>query len=109
MFTIALLNNVLVCESPKCWGSPDKMMSVGPSSSGAPGPQELGGDREAPSMVMCSLAGLLSGDLRPKSFPTIPWGLRPAAPAAGQDPVGAGGEGSGLTRRMYFISFLLPF
>lgn len=56
-------------------------------------------------MVMGPLAGLLLGDFRP----TVPRGPRPPALPAGQDPMGAGGEGTGLTLRMNFISFLLPF
>lgn len=60
-------------------------------------------------MVMGSLAGLLLGDFRPKSLPTVPWGPRAPALPAGQDPMGAGGEGTGLTLRMNFISFLPSF
>lgn len=60
-------------------------------------------------MVMGSLAGLFLGDFRPKSLPTVPRGPRAPALPAGQDPMGAGGESTGLILRMNFISFLLPF
>lgn len=56
------LNSVLVCESPKHRRSLDEMMPGEPSSSGAQRPSELGGDGDAPSMVMGSPAGLLSQD-----------------------------------------------